>query len=268
MAGYIPPWRAKTLQEYADALEARYWAVQFDPNNDVSALAGLAKTASDGVRKQAHDLPEGPARDELLTKASGLSDSAATLKEIASSWPPISAVSNAATNDVHSSLALQVSKAGGLLTFNGLLAALAAFLYDKTTEYHSCMTYAVAGLLTTSCLLSLVTIFSRWRKPSVVKSLRKDLFCSLRLEARRAWALNASVLFSAIGVVFVVCWLHFSKRQQVTPAKIECAATVALPKEVPVVLTNEPRTKIAGTCVLTPRTNSKKIPPVYDLKCQ
>jgi len=109
---------------------------------------------------------------------------------------------------VQRSLDLQVTKAGGLLAYNGLVAAIALVLWTRDLPL-SVLELVMLGLLLASSLLSLFAIISLWAPPDIYKDATKDLESSIWLAARRALFANLAIFLSMAASLMIALWIGF-----------------------------------------------------------
>jgi len=116
---------------------------------------------------------------------------------------------------VQRSLDLQVAKAGGLLAYNGLVAAVALVLWTRELPL-SVLELVMLGLLLSSSLLSLFAIISLWAPPEIYKDATEDLKSSIWLAARRALCANLAIFLSMAASLMIAVWIGFGSSPVLT----------------------------------------------------
>ena len=96
----------------------------------------------------------------------------------------------------------QISKAGGLLTFNSILLAV-IFTHDLFANNKDIRTI-IAGLLLFSCMPLLDMLVAIWAQPEVYGSALQDLDDSLRTCSFRSRLLVMSTIPSFVAVISVL----------------------------------------------------------------
>ena len=206
--GWIKSWcRPKQVDTYSKSLRNRYRAIRFESTNALREAADCVGKFADSLKSEIEGATEPVNSNVVLTKAMRLEELSVDMKRTAVTWPSDTLIVTDAIEYVRNSLAVQVSKAGGLLTFNGLLAAIATLRHGNITPL-----LAVFILpLTISSLCALVTIFVVWTPEELLLKPEEHLNWSLRLEAIRAFLLNWAVIFSGITIIVGVPWLLCTK---------------------------------------------------------
>jgi hypothetical protein len=107
----------------------------------------------------------------------------------------------------------QITKAGGLLTFNSILLAGFRLSTDHVPHFVR-VTNSVGSLVAlATCLVLLVSIVRvTWSQPGTYGSATSELTHTVRLLCQRSYVINVFAMFSAIGAggsilefAFVLC---------------------------------------------------------------
>ena len=222
------PWfhRPAPTAEYEEALLKRYSQARAK-EEDQSAVA--AENHADALEKTARSLPSGhadapKAQADARTARSQAIELRRAIDERAAAEQSLTLVDDA--------LNLQVDKASGLLTFNGLVAALGTILWTERGIRPGCEWIRPLLFLTlvVSAGYTLSAIRSWWETPAIYRDPRKNLPASIELAARRATHGNRGVLATIASTVLVAAWVLCSTRPASSPAS--AGLPVTLPDSV------------------------------------
>jgi hypothetical protein len=105
-------------------------------------------------------------------------------------------------------LDLQIGKAGGLLAFNAVVAAIAIALIER---YGSMTVGFALATVTISSVVCLFAIAVHWRDPEFYRSAAKGLESAISLAAIRAQMLNTGVVAAIVAVLLIGIWFGFAR---------------------------------------------------------
>ncbi len=202
------PWTGQ-VASYERELLRRFSAGAFDVK---AAANGAAKSARDLARSleaSASGLePSDPSRTELDERVRVLRSAATDAETIVTTWDTKNRPAEDASAFVQRSLDLQVSKAAGLLTYNGVATAVALILWTNRSLPPTCswLSKALFIALLGSSLISLVAVFSLWAPAATYANPQLELTSSLNLIAARAWAANIATALAIVATVMIALW--------------------------------------------------------------
>lgn len=101
---------------------------------------------------------------------------------------------------------LQIAKASGLLTFIGIVTAVALLLVP-TRDAPSGVPTILFVSLSVSGLLSLFAVFALWNKPDQYRTASKVLAANLKLAAWRGLAGNIGTVGGAVSAIALAVWV-------------------------------------------------------------
>lgn len=216
------PW---LIQGHRDALAARFTGAA---NKAVSDALKLQQAAEDALSK-ANALPAGaPDRETVISKATDVINSAKEAVKRAAAHELLSPDLDTAQDYVQRSLDLQISKAGGLLAFNGLVLAVGTILWTQKESLEARYDTGLFWLVGISSVLTLLLILVWWSKPGRFETADADLTSSLRVAAARAWVLNIAVVLAIISVIVLGLWISSSTDKAATPLLLQQPVSVTL----------------------------------------
>jgi hypothetical protein len=173
----------------------------------------------------------------------------------------------AAAQYVQHALSLQVSKSGGLLTFNGVAAAVATFLFTNSALNNRFLDQLLLILLGISSVLSLGTIYVFWGNPPDLGVPRQDLERLLKLEVRRGVALNIAVMLSMLGVGLLAFSFYKHQRPESAHPQKNDEAPLVISGDVAPEMTSKFALRLDEHCVLVPQPTRKELGTIYHIEC-
>lgn len=228
------------LKRYRDALANR-----FDKNASgaLAAAQKLLDSAEEHLESE-RQLPEAtPGRATRIDAAQKLLTSARTVLADAKAHEILNPGLEGGADYVQRSLDLQISKAGGLLTFNGLVIAVGTLLWTTIDARSGSSSPAVVfWLMLVSSVITLLLIVVWWSAPQHYASATADISKSLRIGSIRGWTLNIATLMSIVSVCAVAHWIAKGTVKVTPPIVLEQPLSVTLSGTVPVqVVSTAPR---------------------------
>jgi hypothetical protein len=227
-----PPWPSKTrLDQYQTNLLTRYRAVDKVEGDTLATKRSKAKEELERVTSMLNaSEADGKSQLDVSKQALEAAISVADIVISCSSQANDEAAERAVAL-VGSSLDLQVSKIGGLLTFNGLAVAVGTILWSNVAlpPRWICIQPILFVILLLSSLLTLDGIRIRWKPANNYARASDELEQLLALTARRAWIINIAVILAFIGVALIAFWIIIGVPPK--PASTESEGLAAAKRE-------------------------------------
>lgn len=216
------PW---LVDAHRAALEARFADTA---GKAVAAAKELQNVAAEALEKANELATENPKRKDAIEKATNAVSCAKSVLDRAQAHKLLTADLESAQDYVQRSLDLQISKAGGLLAFNGLVLAIGTILWTQKEPLQARYDEVLFWLVGISSVLTLLLVLVWWSPPSRFLTVAADLVSSLRIASARAWVLNIAVFLAIASVIVLGLWISNSKDKAVQPLVLRQPVSVTL----------------------------------------
>jgi hypothetical protein len=208
--GLLPPipW-TKQVATYEGELLCRFSAGAFEIKDAANNAAKSARAIVLRLEASAKGLKaDDPSRAELERHAATLRSAATDAQQIVDTWDTLNRPREDAVAFVRGSLDLQVAKAAGLLTYNGVATAVTLLLWTNRDLPPTLpwLGKALFIALLVSSLVSLLAVLSWWSPAATYGKPQLELKSSLNLVAARAWGANFATALAILATVMIALW--------------------------------------------------------------